>query len=154
MATGLPHRSMRCAFCLIQLCNRLNSTATAAIRQPFVTQKGYPMNFRQIDANIAVAPQILADDIGDIAAAGFKSIICNRPDGESADQVPYADIESAALAAGIPIRSIPVVSGAITIDNVRDMKSALADLPKPVFAYCRSGARCTNLYAMVLALDA
>ena len=75
-------------------------------------------------------------------------------DGESADQVPYADIESAALAAGIPIRSIPVVSGAITIDNVRDMKSALADLPKPVFAYCRSGARCTNLYAMVLALDA
>lgn len=107
------------------------------------------MQFKRLDETVAVAPQINADDIAGIAAAGFKSIICNRPDGESPDQTPYSVVEAAAASAGIPIRSIPVVSGAITIDNVRDMKAALEELPKPVFAYCRSGARCTNLYAMV-----
>jgi uncharacterized protein (TIGR01244 family) len=110
------------------------------------------MNFRQIDADIAAAPQIQAGDIPEIMSGGFKSIICNRPDGESADQTPYAIIEAAARKAGIAIRNIPVVSGAITFDNVRAMKAALAELPKPVFAYCRSGARCTNLYAMTLDL--
>lgn len=110
-------------------------------------------NFTELDEIIAVSPQIEASDIADIAAAGFKSIICNRPDGESGDQTPYSVIEAAAQATSIPIRNIPVVSGAITIDNVRDMKAALAELPKPVFAYCRSGARCTNLYALVQNLD-
>lgn len=84
-----------------------------------------------------------------IAAAGFKSIICNRPDGESGDQTPYALIEAAAKDAGIPIRNIPVVSGSITQEDVIAMKAALAELPKPVYAYCRSGARCTNLYMLV-----
>ncbi len=106
-------------------------------------------NFTELDETIAVSPQIDAGDITEIMAVGFKSIVCNRPDGESADQTPYALIEAAAISAGIPIRNIPVVSGAITIDNVRDMKAAMAELPKPVFAYCRSGARCTNLYALV-----
>ncbi len=110
------------------------------------------MIYNTLDETVTVSPQIQPQDIPEIIAAGYKSIICNRPDGESADQTPYSLIETAALQAGVPIRNIPVVSGAITIDNVRDMKAALAELPKPVFAYCRSGARCTNLYAMTLDL--
>jgi uncharacterized protein (TIGR01244 family) len=104
---------------------------------------------RELDNDFAVSPQIAAGDMSAIFAAGFKSIICNRPDGESADQTPFAVIEAAALEAGLPIRNIPVISGAITEDNIRDMKQALAELPKPVYAYCRSGARCTNLYMLV-----
>ena len=104
---------------------------------------------RILEEDFSVSPQIVTDKIAGVAAAGFKSIICNRPDGESADQTPYAVIEAAALEAGLPIRNIPVVSGAITEDNVRDMKAALAELPKPIYAYCRSGARCTNLYMLV-----
>jgi sulfide:quinone oxidoreductase len=107
------------------------------------------MMFKQLDETVSVSPQILPQDVNEIAAAGFKSIICNRPDGESADQTPYAQIEAAAHAAGVPIRNIPVVSGAITSADVRAMQDALMELPKPVFAYCRSGARCTNLYALV-----
>lgn len=111
------------------------------------------MNFRELDTQIAVSPQIGPETVAEVLAAGFKSIICNRPDDEEDDQPAYALVEAAALAAGIPIRNIPVVSGSITLDNVRDMKAAMADLPKPVFAYCRSGARCANLYAMVQDLD-
>jgi uncharacterized protein (TIGR01244 family) len=105
--------------------------------------------YKDLDETVSVSPQISPDDLPKIVEAGFKSIICNRPDGESWDQTPYAIIEEAAAVLGIPIRNIPVVSGAITDDDVVAMKAALADLPKPVYAYCRSGARCTNLYMMV-----
>ena len=107
------------------------------------------MIFKELDKNVSVAPQIQPGDIEAIVAAGFKSIICNRPDGEEHDQPAYSLIETAAKEAGLPICNIPVVSGRITRDNVADMKVALETMPKPVFAYCRSGARCTNLYAMV-----
>jgi uncharacterized protein (TIGR01244 family) len=107
------------------------------------------MGYRELDSTISVSPQIVPQDLADIASAGFKSIICNRPDGESPDQTPYALIEAAAHEAGLPIRNVPVVSGAITSDDVVAMKQAVAELPKPIFAYCRSGARCTNLYMMV-----
>ena len=109
--------------------------------------------YKKLDESVSVSPQISTDDLPAIAAQGFKSIICNRPDGESADQTPYAVIEAAALQAGIPIRNIPVVSGAITMDDVVAMKQAMAELPKPIYAYCRSGARCTNLYMMVQHLE-
>ena len=110
------------------------------------------MNYRELDSTISVSPQISADDIVTIQAAGFNSIICNRPDGEEPGQIAYAVIEEAARKAGIPIVNIPVVSGQISQQNVRDMKAAIEQLPKPVFAYCRSGARCTNLYQMVQTL--
>lgn len=115
-------------------------------------KRNWLMIYNILDETVTVSPQIQPQDIPEIIAAGYKSIICNRPDGESVDQTPYSIIETAAKQAGVPIRNIPVVSGAITIHNVRDMKAALAELPKPVFAYCRSGARCTNLYAMTLDL--
>jgi uncharacterized protein (TIGR01244 family) len=108
------------------------------------------MNINKIDDTCSVAAQIHPDDIGPIVAAGFKSIICNRPDGESADQVSYAEIEVAAQAAGVPIRYIPVISGGLTMNDVTAMQVALEELPKPIFAYCRSGARSGNLYNLAL----
>ena len=40
------------------------------------------MEFRKINDDITVSPQITAADLAGIAAAGYRSIICNRPDGE------------------------------------------------------------------------
>ena len=83
--------------------------------------------------------------------AGFRSVICNRPDGESPDQTPYALIEAEVRKAGLEFRHIPVVSGAMTQDDVDAMAEALAEMPKPVFAYCRSGTRCGVLFRAVQA---
>ena len=58
-------------------------------------------------------------------------------------------VKAAAEAAGREFRYIPVISGQITEENVADQAAALEDLEGPVFAYCRSGARCTNLYALI-----
>ncbi len=107
------------------------------------------MEIRQIAEGFAVTGQITADDIAAIKAAGFKSLVCNRPDGEEIVQPDAAGIEKTAREAGLDYRFIPVVSGAITRENVEDMAAALSEIPRPVLAYCRSGARCANLYQLV-----
>ena len=88
-------------------------------------------------------------DVAAIKAAGFNSVICNRPDGEQPGQPSAASVEAAAKAAGLEFRYIPVISGQVTGENVAEQAAALQDLKGPVFAYCRSGARSTNLYGLI-----
>src|SRR5690606_36382938 len=107
------------------------------------------MEIRQISETYSVSPQITADDIAAIKAAGFKSVICNRPDGEHPGQPTAESIRQAAENAGLDFRYIPVVSGALTPEKVAAMAAALKEVQTPVLAYCRSGARSTNLYALL-----
>lgn len=104
------------------------------------------MDIRQITPDYSVAGQISPDDIEAIKAAGYKSIISNRPDGEQPGQPTAAEIGQLALAAGLEFRHVPVISGQMTPENVMDHAKALEDMPKPVFAFCRSGARSTNIF--------
>ncbi len=107
------------------------------------------MEYRQISDDYSVSGQIQPEDIAAIKDAGFKSVICNRPDDEQPGQPAASSIQAAAEAAGLAFRYIPVISGQITMDNVEDQAEALDELEGPVFAYCRSGARCTNLYGLI-----
>ncbi|MFI0843581.1 TIGR01244 family sulfur transferase [Mesorhizobium sp. IMUNJ 23232] len=104
------------------------------------------MDIRQVTDDYAVSAQIAADDIKTIKEAGYRSIICNRPDDEQPGQPSAADIAVAAEAANLIFRHIPFVSGQMTEDDVQKMVEALDEIPGPVFAYCRSGARSTNIY--------
>lgn len=106
------------------------------------------MDIKQISDDYAVAPQVGVEQVPLIKAAGFRSLICNRPDTEDG-AVPHDEVEAAAREAGLEFRFIPVVSGQITQENVADQARALDELPKPVLAYCRSGTRCTNLYGLI-----
>jgi uncharacterized protein (TIGR01244 family) len=105
------------------------------------------MDIRQVAQDFSVAGQISPADIATIKAAGFRSIICNRPDNEDG-AVPHQTIEAAARDAGLAFRYIPAVSGQLTMTDVEHTAAALDDLEGPVFAYCRSGARSANLYMM------
>jgi sulfide:quinone oxidoreductase len=102
----------------------------------------------KVTATLTVSPQITASDIADIKAAGFRSVLCNRPDGEEAGQPAFATIEAAARAAGLEVRHQPVISGRLTKEDVEAFRATLAELPGPVFAYCRSGTRCITLWAL------
>ncbi len=107
------------------------------------------MDVRQITDNYSVSPQITEDEIAAVKAAGFRTVICNRPDGEQPGQPAHDAIKAAAEAAGLAFRYIPVVSGQMTAQNVEDQAAALREAEGPVLAYCRSGTRCTNLYAAI-----
>ncbi len=106
------------------------------------------MNLKIIDHNLAVSEQITPRDVTEIAGAGFKSIICNRPDGEGADQPTFAEIEAAAKAAGLAGAYLPVVSGKVSDDDATAFSALMETLPKPIFAYCRSGTRSAILWSL------
>lgn len=112
------------------------------------------MQYRQIADDYAVSPQISAGEVAEIKAAGFKSVICNRPDNEDPGQPSHEEIQKAVEAAGLAFKWVPVISGQMTPDNVADQAAALYELPGPVFAYCRSGTRCANLYMGIQQLKA
>jgi sulfide:quinone oxidoreductase len=105
------------------------------------------MHLKPLSASLSVSPQIAPSDVAAIAAAGFKSVICNRPDGESADQPLYAEVEKAASAAGLRARYVPVVSGKVSDADAAAFKVAIEVLPKPILAYCKSGTRSATLWA-------
>lgn len=107
------------------------------------------MEYRQIADDYSVSGQITPEDVAAVKAAGFNSVICNRPDNEQPGQPSAESVKAAVVAAGMAFRYIPVISGQMTGDNVADQASALDEMDGPVFAYCRSGARCTNLYLAV-----
>ncbi|MCB2078741.1 MAG: TIGR01244 family phosphatase [Novosphingobium sp.] len=107
------------------------------------------MDITKLNGRISVSPQIAIEEIPALAAAGFKAIICNRPDGEEQDQPRAIDIEVAARAHGLRFAHVPAVSGAINDADAAAMADAVSSLPKPILAYCRSGARSTKLAEMV-----
>ena len=99
--------------------------------------------------DFGTAPQISIDDIEQVIKNGYKSIIYNRPDGEGGNSQPLSvDIEAAAKKAGLLYVYLPVVSGQVTIEQVQEMAKLLEKLPRPILAFCRSGARSTSLYMM------
>lgn len=107
---------------------------------------GRPQPYRRIDADFAVAAQIAPGDLAKLAAAGFRTILCARPDHEEPGQPDFATIAAAARAAGLAAVHIPVSSGIGEGQLIR-MEDALRNLPTPMLGYCRSGARAGSLYA-------
>lgn len=108
------------------------------------------MNVTRITPDYSVAPQIAAADVAEIAALGFRSIMCNRPDAEDPGQPDFAQIEAAARAQGLVTIHVPVFSGAIYEADVEAFRAAMDELPRPVLAYCRSGTRCRTLWNLSL----
>lgn len=106
------------------------------------------MSIQPLSPVFAVAPQISPEDVPAIAAAGFKSLICNRPDDEGPGQPRFAAVAQAAAEAGMQARHLPVVSGQMSQAHVEAMAQLLQELPGPVLAYCRSGARSTQLWQL------
>lgn len=108
--------------------------------------------FKRLDDTIFVAPQIDSNAVAEAYAAGVTLIINNRPEGESDDQTPGSEIESAARAFGMDYVAIPVTHSGFSESQVEAMAEALDNATGPVLAYCRSGTRSTLLWALAQAL--
>lgn len=106
------------------------------------------MDIKILSEKLSVSPQIQIDDLPALAEAGYRAIICNRPDGEGADQPTIDEIKAAAQPLGLVVHYQPVVSGAVGDDDVSAFTADMRALPKPVLAYCRTGTRSTTLWAL------
>jgi len=103
---------------------------------------------KPINTQISVSPQIRPEDLADIAQQGFRSVICNRPDGEGADQPSFEEIEEAAKKFNLEARYLPIVAGKVQDEDATAFGGLLDALPKPVLAYCRTGTRSATLWSL------
>jgi uncharacterized protein (TIGR01244 family) len=109
------------------------------------------MQIRRIDDRISVSPQITVDDVATLKAQGFTTIVNNRPDGEEAGQPGGDTIAEAAAAAGLAYHAIPITHAGFSHLQLDAMTDVLADADGPILAYCRSGTRSCNLWALASA---
>jgi uncharacterized protein (TIGR01244 family) len=108
---------------------------------------------RAVGPDVCVAPQLTPEAMAEAARAGFRSIVNNRPDFEHGpDQPTSAEIEAAARVAGLEYRFLPVAGGHQTPEQIAAFARLLADLPRPILAFCRSGSRSARLYVQAQAL--
>lgn len=107
--------------------------------------------FRRLSDSVLTSPQITAADLTEAQALGVGLVINNRPEGESDDQVPGAEIEAAARGLGMNYVAIPVTHAGFSGPQVEAMAAALANGAGKVLAYCRSGTRSTLLWALAQA---
>ena len=108
--------------------------------------------FRQVATDFFVAPQLTEAGTSPAArAAGIRTVINNRPDGEAADQLTDAEARALAQANGLAYVFVPVVSGGIGPATIASFAAAVADHPGPHLAYCRSGTRSCHMWAFATA---
>jgi sulfide:quinone oxidoreductase len=106
------------------------------------------MKFAKINNELTVSDQITIEDLKEIQAQGYKTIFCNRPDQESEGQLAFSVIEKEAQSIGIKAIHQPVIGGQISDDDITQFGRSFELAQKPVFAYCRTGTRCSTLWAL------
>ncbi len=106
------------------------------------------MDIKQISPFLSVSPQISPNDVGILASHGYRTIICNRPDGEADDQPETGEIAAAAERHGLTFHHQPVVAGSVSDDDVDTYATLLAEAEGPVLAFCRTGTRSISMWAM------
>lgn len=110
------------------------------------------MDIRRLAPELAVAAQLRVDDLAEVAATGFRTVINNRPDGEEPGQPAAIEIERAAYAAGLGYHHIPVAPGKLDDRDARRFGAAVRN-EGPVLAFCRTGNRSAKLWARALELE-
>ena len=100
----------------------------------------------KLSESLSVAAQITPQDVPNIAAQGFTTVVCNRPDGEVPDQASMDEIEAACNAAGLLFVRYPVNAMNFPGADLDGLGELFDDPSQSVLAYCRTGTRCANLW--------
>lgn len=106
------------------------------------------MSIRYLDKDFAITSQVAPEALPGLREAGLATIICNRPDGEGADQPAFDAVAEEAGKCGVKAHYLPVVPGKITPRDVEAFAALFAEAPKPVLAYCRTGLRAETLWQL------
>ncbi|TCP38045.1 TIGR01244 family sulfur transferase [Rhodovulum marinum] len=105
----------------------------------------------QLTDAFSAAPHPPTAAMAALAAAGFRTVICNRPDAEVAPGERAADMEAAARAAGLDFAVVEVTHDGIAPETIAAQRRALTELPGPHFGYCRAGFRSSVIWALAQA---
>ena len=104
------------------------------------------MTIYRLSETCAVSSQIQPADVAALAADGFTTIICNRPDGESFGQPAASAVAVECEAHNVAFHNIPIDRKGLTMDMVEGFKDAVASSTGLVLAYCHSGQRSSVIW--------
>jgi uncharacterized protein (TIGR01244 family) len=105
------------------------------------------LSLLQVDDRVCVSAQLSPGDMKDVAAAGFTTVVNNRPDGEAFFGQPRTvDMRAAAEAAGLQFLDLPFIGPRATPDQVRAFADLLAEGDGRIVAFCKSGMRSALLW--------
>lgn len=110
------------------------------------------MSTKALSPTLSVSPQVLPHQVAALAKSGFRSVICNLPDGEGGSS--YAQIAAAAKAAGMEAAHLPIRPGEAGPREAQAFRDLLDRLPTPTLAFCRSGNRSASLWSMAQSVRA
>ena len=106
------------------------------------------MQIYQLADGVFVTGQISEPDLAVIAGNGIRTVVNNRPDGETAGQPETDDLAEAAGKLGLEYVYFPVLSNGITPENVQGFAAMRDDLEGPILLFCRTGARSAKLWEL------
>ncbi|SOC11885.1 TIGR01244 family sulfur transferase [Rhodobacter maris] len=106
------------------------------------------LDLRFLAPDFAVAPQIDLADVAEAARLGFRTLINNRPDAEVPPGLQHEAFRASAETAGLHYHFLPYEPGELTPDLIAGFEAARHTAPSPVLAWCRSGTRCSHLWAL------
>jgi len=106
------------------------------------------MRVLELAPQIYVSGQLFEHDIRLVAKQGVRSIMNNRPDGESMGQPLSADLAKTAEELGMTFLHLPVDLKAITKQVVEEFAKACDELERPLLIFCRTGTRSAKMWQM------
>jgi uncharacterized protein (TIGR01244 family) len=106
------------------------------------------MKLAVLTPNVTALAQPSVDEIAELAARGYRSIISNRAENETEDQPDWIGLKAAAAAQNMDAVQCPVVMGQIGEEQVDAFRETLERLPKPIAVFCRTGTRAALMWAL------
>lgn len=107
----------------------------------------------KVNDEVTVGPQPAEAEIRQLQGEGFKSVVNFRTDGEEDQPLSPDDEASVVESAGMKYLNIPVSMQSMGPDLVDRFRAKYAELPKPVFAHCKSGKRAGAMVMMHVAVE-
>lgn len=106
------------------------------------------MDIKSVSSRFCVTTQVAPDDLAAVAAAGFSTLICHRPDGEGEDQPAAEALKSAAQEHGIAFHYIPITPGQFDAEKVEEFQALRRTCEGRVLGFCKTGARAVTIDAL------
>ncbi|TWU23968.1 Beta-lactamase hydrolase-like protein [Novipirellula galeiformis] len=107
----------------------------------------------KLNDQVMVGEQPSESEIDQLGQQGFKTVINFRAEGEEGQPLS-PDAEGAKVqAAGMEYLHLPVSMKSMGPELVDRFRTKYPDLPKPVFAHCKSGKRAGAMVVMQMAVE-
>lgn len=104
--------------------------------------------FKRINQQLSVFGQISKNDLLAAQQQGFKTVVNNRPDNESEEQISNAELEQYAKELDLTYFYLPIAPAGISDQEAQQFEQIFNQQTGPLLAFCRTGNRSTRLWAL------